>query len=141
MTICQCVCPLTSLCTRSIRQWDLFKSHSFCILDLFYATTTIVRNTSCYSTDSKRLHHCCMRLEISTAQWIFPTVYNRPGYVPQISPSRFSPGDLGLTKFMVPWAHPSPHPKSISTGSAVLAQITVVTTRHAHRDTPTTLHL
>jgi len=34
---------------------------------------------------------------------------------------------------MVPWAHPSPHPKIISIGSAVLAALMIVSDRQINR--------
>ena len=33
----------------------------------------------------------------------------------------------------LPWAHLNPHPNGVSIGSAVLAQLTVVTNRNTHR--------
>ena len=35
-------------------------------------------NTSCHSTDSERLHHCCHLLNNFGSRWIFPILHNGP---------------------------------------------------------------
>jgi len=101
-------------------------------MNIVVADKTILR--SCCSTDNKRPHRCCHLPNSCGASRIFPIVHIGSGDASKIAPF-LEKSDPPNTRFL---GSTRVHTQNCSLiGSAVLAQLLVVTNRHTHTHTHT----
>ena len=99
-------------------------------MNIVVADKTILR--SCCSTDNKRPHRCCHLPNSCGASRIFPIVHIGSGDASKIAPF-LEKSDPPNTRFL---GSTRVHTQNCSLiGSAVLAQLLVVTNRHTHTHT------
>jgi len=91
--------------------------------------------TRCCSTDSEQPHHCCHPVNNFESHRIFPIVNNGPIDAPKIVSSSGGSGSPPNTWLLGP--NQVQAPNGISAGSAILAQLMVVTNRQTDRQTDT----
>jgi len=129
---CPCGCP--SVCRRPGQAVSTRRSHNSSIVGGGWVRhdSSIV---NCRSTDSERPHHrCCQLPNNCVSRQMFPTLHDG---LENFSPPQKLSFPLGRsapvpTNHMVFWANRSPN--GLSIGSAVLAQLTVMSKKLTQRD-------
>ena len=125
---------LTELWTAYEKEMDTSVSdflslhHLGSVLDCLAHLGLYIVITTCCGIDSQRLHCCCHLANNICSHWIFPILLNGLGNAPKISLGvRISPNTWFLGPTCVC------RPNSIMIGSAYLALLTVVPSRHRER--------